>query len=168
MKHLTLFLLALTLFFSACSSEQKKLPYTLELNTNGVGLINKSTPFNVNIISTKLLGFEMQQFTFFEEGIPRPIIRVTHNDAEMLLIYPTQDLKYVRSISTSNQKVINKYAHIGMHLREIDTSRFTCNSPTTKGLISKGTITCKFLKDPTFDYLFQNDILKEIVWTPQR
>jgi len=168
MKHLTLFLLTLTLFFSACSSEPKQLPYALELNTNGVGLINKETPFDPGIIGTKLLGFQTQQFTFFEEGIPRPIIRVTHNDVEMLLIYPTLDLKYVRSISTSNEDVLNKEAHIGMHLQEIDQKKFTCNSPVTKGLIDKGTITCKSLQNPTLGYLFQNDILKEIVWTPQR
>jgi hypothetical protein len=168
MKQITLFLLTCTLFFTACSSKPKELPYTLELTATGIGLINQNTPFDSGIIGTKLLGFEIQQFTFFEEGVPRPIIRVTHNKLEMLLIYPTQDLKYVRSISTTNPKVINKQAHIGMHLQAIDTEKFTCNSPTTKGLISKGAITCQSVQNPTLSYLFQNDTLKEMVWTPQR
>ncbi|MEA2112257.1 MAG: hypothetical protein U9P71_09455 [Campylobacterota bacterium] len=161
MRTLTLFFIATAFIFTACSSEVKKLPYNLEISHKGIGLINSETPFETAIISSKLLGFDAQKFTFFEAGTPRPIIRVTFNDKEMALIYPTKNLKLIHSIIVLNSDVKNFDATIGMNLEDINQKKFTCKS-------SDEDITCKLNYSNTLEYLFKNKILKEIIWTPIR
>ena len=168
MRILTLLFLILTLLITGCSSEPKQLPYTLKISTKGIGRINRDTPFNPESINTKLLGFDVQQFTFFKAGTPHPVIRVTHNDKEIMLIYPTDNLKFIHSISISNSDVKNSDAPLGTNFKDINQKRFRCTEASEAGIIAHMNITCKLNDSDTLTYLFQDNILKEIVWTPSR
>ncbi len=159
MKSITLSLLSLSLLLSSCSSEPKKLPYTLEITPKGIGLITNKTPFNLSMIDSKLLGFELQKFTSFEAGIPHPVIRVTHNNKEIMLIHPTNDLESIAAISIISKDVTNKYGTIGMTFET-----FKKNGPSCTPNINN-TSTCKLEQNSALEYLFDNNILKEIIWS---
>ncbi len=157
MKPYTLLLIVL-LLLSGCSSEQKTLPYPLELSPKGIALITKETPFNISVINSKLLGFDLQQFTFFKTGVAHPVIRVTHNTQEILLIHPSADKESIASIVVTSSKIAHKYGRVGSSFEIFQTYEPQCTHPTEKQF------TCTLPIAPSLEYLFENNLLKEIIW----
>jgi hypothetical protein len=162
MKIMTSLLLICTFLLTACSSEPKKMPYTLSIKAQGIGLVNRNTPFDASIIASKLLGFEVAQYTSFEAGVPHPLIRVTHNTQELFLIYPTDDMKYIHNISIQNPGITNADAAIGTNYTTVPKNKFDCTPP------KNNQFTCKLHNSAVLKYLFVDDVLKEITWTPSR
>ncbi len=157
MKPYTLLLIAL-LLLNGCSSEQKALPYPLEISSKGIALITKETPFDSSVIASKLLGFDLQQFTFFKTGIAHPVLRVTHNGEEMLLIHPSPDKESIASIVVTSSKIAHQYGRIGSSFEIFQTYAPQC-TPS-----AEGHVTCTLSSAPSLEYLFENHLLKEIIW----
>ncbi len=160
MKSITLSLLTLSLLLSSCSSKPEKLPYNLEITSKGIGLLSNKTPFNLTMIGSKLLGFELQKFTSFEAGVPHSVIRVTHANKEIMLIHPTDDLESIATVSITSSDVTNKYGTIGMTFEAFEKNRPVCTPNINNNS------TCKLEQSSALEYLFDNNILKEIIWKP--
>ncbi len=154
------FLLLSSILFllHGCSSQQQSAPYPLELSTRGIALITKKTPFNVAVINSKLLGFDVQQFTFFKTGVAHPIIRITHNREEMMLIHPSADKESIASIAVTSDKIAHKYGRVGTSFRVFEAYHPQCTQPTAEQF------TCTLSSAPSLEYLFENHKLKEIIW----
>ena len=86
-------LLALFLFFTSCSKQKTKPLHTLVLSDSGVNTLSSSTPFLENIIAPKLMGYDIELFSAFDAGNVQSIMRVTHYDEEVMLLFPTQSKK---------------------------------------------------------------------------
>ena len=163
MKQLTLLLIAL-LFAGGCSSQPKSLPYPLEIDSAGIASITSKTPFKVSAIGSKLLGFELQQFTFFKTGVAHPVIRVTHNREEMMLIHPSADREHIAFITVTSAKIAHRYGRIGTSFEVFQTYRPQCTAH------QKELLTCHLPEVPSLEYLFENQTLAEIIWhtSPQK
>ncbi len=157
MKSFTLLLITL-LLTSGCSSPQQSLPYPLELSGKGIALLTKETPFNVATINSKLLGFDLQQFTFFKTGVAHPVIRVTHNREEIMLIHPSDDKESIVSITVTSAKVTHKYGRVGTSFELFQAYQPQCEHPENEQF------TCNLPSVPLLEYLFEHHILKEIIW----
>ncbi len=157
MKQRTLLLMCL-LLLNGCSSQPKTLPYPLEISAKGIASLTKETPFNVAVINAKLLGFELQQFTFFKTGVAHPVIRVTHNREEIMLIHPSDDRESIASIAVTSAKVSHQYGRVGTDFETFQVYQPHC-TPSFKHHT-----TCTLSVTPSLEYLFEDHMLKEIIW----
>ncbi|MCD6258257.1 MAG: hypothetical protein J7J31_01520 [Helicobacteraceae bacterium] len=89
----SIFLLVILLFLASCSKQKTKPLHTLVLTDKGVNTLSISTPFLENIIAPKLVGYDIELFSAFEAGKVQSIMRVTHYDEEVMLLFPTQSKK---------------------------------------------------------------------------
>ena len=96
------------IFFLMACSEPKGMPYALEFRDKGVGVLNTTTPFDVSKISATLLGFSIEQYTFFEAGLPKPVLLARRGHESILEIYPTANKKYIGRIESRSLHVKNK------------------------------------------------------------
>jgi len=103
-KLLALFII----FFLMACSEPKGMPYALEFRDKGVGMLNATTPFEASKITALLLGFSVEQYTFFEAGVPKPVLLVRRGNKTILEIYPTADKEYIERIESRSLHVKNK------------------------------------------------------------
>jgi hypothetical protein len=89
----SILLLIITLFLSSCSREKTKPLHTLALSDKGVNTLNATTPYLENSIAPKLPGYALELFSAFEAGKIQSLMRVTHYDEEVMLLFPTKNKK---------------------------------------------------------------------------
>ncbi|MDY0121653.1 MAG: hypothetical protein RBR54_06890 [Sulfurimonas sp.] len=107
----SILLLAILLFFTSCSKQKTKPLHTLVLSDKGVSTLTSSTPFLENIIAPKLMGYDIELFSAFDAGNVQSIMRVTHYDEEVMLLFPTQSKKEQESTLESITITSNLVQH---------------------------------------------------------
>lgn len=86
-------LITTLLFLSSCSKQKTKPLHALVLSDNGINTLNASTPYQENIIAPKLQGYDIELFSAFEAGELQSIMRITHYEEEVMLLFPTKSKK---------------------------------------------------------------------------
>lgn len=148
---LTLFIF-LTYGFSGCSQGNGTLPYDLEVNENGVGKIQRNTPFDAAKISALLPGFEAHTFTAFMHGNPYPVIRITRHDKEVMIISPDEEKTGIASIAVLHPDVKTpKGKRLGDPFEKVYDDTSSC-TPAEKELAGK--VLCRAPESSHLFYLF--------------
>lgn len=165
MKFIIIFL-TIILLFTSCSDKIKSPLNMPILADSGVNSIDAKTPFKINAIAPKLLGYELEIFTASEGGESKSIMRVLYNDKEAMIIIPTRandkQEQYVKNISVTSDYVQNPFdVKIGDKYNKNNFS--TCQE-------FRETIICKKSGFDNIELIFNKDAtqiwsLKEILWS---
>ena len=103
MKQVFLAVITLLLIVAAgCSETPSTLPYPMQVNDEGIGPLRSSTPFNASVVNGLLPGFEVRQFTAFEAGSARSVLRVTRGSEEVFTIHPDHRRQYIGLITITH------------------------------------------------------------------
>lgn len=144
--------LFLALWFSACSQGSGNLPYDLEVTENGIGKINKTTPFDAAKVNALLPGFEANSYTAFKHGDPYPILRITRHEKEVMLIIPTKDKTRIASVAVVHADVkMPKGSRLGDPFDKIYSDSSSCRP--ADGELS-GKVLCQVPDSSHLFYLF--------------
>jgi len=135
------------------------------LTNSGVNSLNANTPFKINQITPKLLGYDIAIFTAHERGESKSIMRVTYSSQDVMIITPTKmNAKaeyFIETISITSNYIKNPLGvKIGDSYKEEAFS--TCQNFQEK-------LVCKEKGFDKIELIFNKDrsqqwILKEIVW----
>lgn len=164
MKLILTYLLILLLFIG-CSQENKKPSIVLVLSNSGVSSLDSKTLFSQSEVSSKLLSYDVEMFTAWENGASVSIMRVLYNSREVMIITPTiadkNAQQYIKNISITSDYIENPF-NILMGAQLDKNSFSTCQE-------TQETITCKQKEFNNMELLFKKDLnqkwfLKEILW----
>lgn len=90
------------------------------LSVDGVGPINGETAFNLHDITAVFQGFNVAQQTNYTEGAPYPVITVSKDLKELLVINPDVKQDRIFSVMVRDNLVGNRLGHsIGMKFADI-------------------------------------------------
>ncbi len=129
-SRLVLSVLIITL--AGCSQPSTTLPYTVDINEQGVGRIHHDTPFDHIQINTLLPGFDINTYTTFSEGESEPVLRVTRHSAQVMLIFPTKDKEHIDHIIATHPEItLNEKRCIGEPLKKYESMFKSCQQHDT-------------------------------------
>lgn len=166
------------LTLSACSNDTKPLPYPMTLKEEGIGKINAGTPFDAAKVGALLPGFDVDSYTSFKEGKPYPILRITRNGHEIMIISPSKDVQLLGSLSVTTPAITTAD---GYHVGDDYATVFTDTAPSCRSgnaeLSDK--LLCQAPGSARIHYLFASSgqtpdaqqplphsAVEEIIWTP--
>lgn len=152
--------------FSACSKENK-YPSIIPILTNlGVNSLDSKTPFELNIVTPKLIGYSVDMFSTIENGLSKSVMRVHYYGQEVMIIIPTDEdnnaHQYIKEISITSDFVENPFKiKMGTKYNKSDFS--TCQE-LQEGLV------CKQNNLNNIKLIFKKDThkvwsLQEIIWS---
>lgn len=140
-----LLIAATMVLLTACSNSSSELPYDVDIDSSGVGRIDRNTPFEAAKVNALLPGFEVSSYTAFEKGHPHPLLRVTRHGHEVMIILPDKKQQYVRSVQVFHPGItlfktirINKpiAPHIDPEIPCMETEEgFSCRSSHTPAIL---------------------------------
>ena len=155
----------LLLSFIGCSHENKMPSIVLVLSNIGVSSLDSKTLFSQNEIMQKLLSYEVEMFTAWENGASVNVMRVLYNSHEVMIITPTiadkNAQQYVKNISITSDYIENPF-NIKIGTLYDKNAFSTCQE-------IQETIICKQKEFNNIELLFKKNLnhkwfLKEILW----
>lgn len=126
----------------------------LLVSTEGVGPINRSTPFNISTITRAFPNYNVVEQLNFQEGESYPEISVSKGPKRLLTINPGLDLKSIYSIVVEDNLIENALMHrLGTMFTDIYTGNIAYNcQPGTEEM--SGKVLCMTPKASNMLYLF--------------
>jgi len=126
----------------------------LTVSSQGVGPINRSTPFNISTITRAFPNYNVVEQLNFQEGESYPEISVSKGAKRLLTIHPALDLKSIYSIVVEDNLVENSLTHrLGTMFTDIYTGNVAYNCQPGIEEMS-GKVLCMTPKASNMLYLF--------------